>query len=67
MDTAGALAGRRILELADASGAYCGKLLADLGAEVIRIEPPGGDATRSLPPLRADGAPEPREAGSSSR
>jgi crotonobetainyl-CoA:carnitine CoA-transferase CaiB-like acyl-CoA transferase len=55
-DSAGALAGLRILELADASGAYCGKLLADLGAEVVRIEPPGGDATRTLPPLRADGA-----------
>jgi len=41
-----ALAGRRVLELADETGAYCGKLLADLGAEVIRIEPPGGDATR---------------------
>ncbi len=49
-----ALADRRILELADETGAYCGKLLADLGAEVIRIEPPGGDATRVLPPLRAD-------------
>lgn len=52
----GALAGRRVLELADATGAYCGKLLADLGAEVIRIEPPGGDPTRRLPPLRAGGA-----------
>jgi crotonobetainyl-CoA:carnitine CoA-transferase CaiB-like acyl-CoA transferase len=41
-----ALAGLRILELADETGAYCGKLLADLGADVIRIEPPGGDATR---------------------
>ncbi|MCC6848984.1 MAG: CoA transferase [Deltaproteobacteria bacterium] len=51
-----ALAGRRILELADATGAYCGKLLADLGAEVIRIEPPGGDATRRLPPVREEGA-----------
>lgn len=52
----GPLADYRILELADADGAYCGKLLADLGAEVIRVEPPGGDAMRRMPPLRADGA-----------
>ena len=52
MNTRGALAGRRILELADETGTYCGKLLADLGAEVIKIERPGGDATRDLPPLR---------------
>jgi len=36
MNTRGALAGRRILELADETGTYCGKLLADLGAEVIK-------------------------------
>ncbi len=56
-ETTRALAGLRIVELADETGAYCGKLLADLGAEVIRVEPPGGDATRMLPPLRADAAP----------
>jgi crotonobetainyl-CoA:carnitine CoA-transferase CaiB-like acyl-CoA transferase len=55
MSTRGALTGRRILEIADETGAYCGKLFADLGAEVIKIEPPEGDATRVLPPLRADG------------
>jgi crotonobetainyl-CoA:carnitine CoA-transferase CaiB-like acyl-CoA transferase len=47
-----ALAGYRVLELADETGWYCGKLLADLGAEVLKIEPPGGDATRALPPRR---------------
>ncbi len=57
MSAHGALHGRRILEIADESGAYCGKLLADLGAEVVKIEPPGGDATRELPPLRAEGDP----------
>ncbi len=51
-----ALAGVRVLELVDESGAYCGKLLADLGAEVLKIEPPGGDPTRWRPPLRR-GAP----------
>jgi len=47
-----ALAGLRVLELADDTGWYCGKLLADLGAEVLKIEPPGGDPTRALPPFR---------------
>jgi crotonobetainyl-CoA:carnitine CoA-transferase CaiB-like acyl-CoA transferase len=47
-----ALAGLRVLELVDETGWYCGKLLADLGAEVLKIEPPGGDGTRALPPLR---------------
>ena len=42
----GPLAGLRVLELADEKGQFCGKLLADLGAEVIKIEPPRGQATR---------------------
>jgi len=46
-----ALAGRRVLELCDATGAYCGKLFADLGADVIKIERPGGDASRQIPPF----------------
>jgi crotonobetainyl-CoA:carnitine CoA-transferase CaiB-like acyl-CoA transferase len=49
-----ALDGRRVLELADERGVYCGKLLADMGADVIKIEKPGGDATRSLPPFWED-------------
>lgn len=49
------LSGLRILEIADEKGAYCGKLLANLGAEVIRIEPEGGDALRTLPPLLRHG------------
>jgi benzylsuccinate CoA-transferase BbsE subunit len=52
-----ALHGIRVLELADASGVYCGKLLADMGADVIKIERPGGDATREIPPFWGD---EPR-------
>jgi crotonobetainyl-CoA:carnitine CoA-transferase CaiB-like acyl-CoA transferase len=47
----GALGPRRVLELADESGVYCGKLLADMGADVIKIERPGGDATRRIPPF----------------
>jgi benzylsuccinate CoA-transferase BbsE subunit len=52
----GALAGRRVLELADEKGVYCGKLLADMGADVIKIEKPGGDATREIPPFWGDRA-----------
>ncbi len=46
----GALTGRRVLELSDEKGAYCGKLLADLGADVIKLEPPGGHPSRRTPP-----------------
>jgi len=53
-----ALGGRRVLELADEKGAYCGKLLADMGADVIKIERPGGDATRWIPPF-VDDVPDP--------
>ena len=36
----------RILELCDLPGSFCGKVLADLGAEVVKIEPPRGDPDR---------------------
>ncbi len=49
-----ALEGRRILDLGGESGAYCGKLFADMGADVVLVEPPGGDASRWLPPLWLD-------------
>ena len=48
-----ALAGRRVLELADDKGVYCGKLLADLGADVVKIESPAGDPGRRIPPMTA--------------
>src|ERR1700731_2953396 len=41
-----ALSGIRVLDLADNAVAYASRLLADLGAEVIRIEPPHGNAMR---------------------
>jgi crotonobetainyl-CoA:carnitine CoA-transferase CaiB-like acyl-CoA transferase len=52
---AGPLAGLRVVELCDEKGAFAGKLLADMGAEVIKVEPPEGDATRGYPPF-AEGA-----------
>jgi crotonobetainyl-CoA:carnitine CoA-transferase CaiB-like acyl-CoA transferase len=49
------LAGLRALDLTDALGHLCGRLLADLGADVIKVEPPGGDPSRKLAP-RHEGA-----------
>ncbi len=48
---AGALAGLRVLDLCDQSGALAGKLLAGLGADVVLVEPPTGSALRTLPPF----------------
>lgn len=48
-----ALEGVRVLDLTDASCVYATKVLADLGAEVIRIEPPEGDPMRRKLPLDA--------------
>jgi crotonobetainyl-CoA:carnitine CoA-transferase CaiB-like acyl-CoA transferase len=43
----------RVLDLADEKGELCGRLLADLGADVIRVEPPEGARSRRLPPFHA--------------
>ena len=50
----GMLAGVRVIEIADETGEYCGLLLAGLGAEVIKIEPPGGATTRAIAPFLDD-------------
>ena len=50
----GPLAGLRVLELTDEKGQFCGKLLGDLGADVIKIEPPGGEVTRTVGPFFDD-------------
>jgi benzylsuccinate CoA-transferase BbsE subunit len=44
----------RLLDLTHAIGWTCGKLLADLGADVIKIEPPGGDLDRRIGPFYRD-------------
>src|SRR5215510_599352 len=50
----GPLAGIRVIELADEQAEYCGLTLAGLGAEVIKIEPPGGKSTRRIGPFYED-------------
>jgi benzylsuccinate CoA-transferase BbsE subunit len=44
----------RVLDLTQDLGAYCAKLLADLGADVIKIEPPAGDSARRVGPFYHD-------------
>ncbi len=52
--SSGALEGVRVVELASEHGALAGKILADLGAEVIVVEPPGGHASRRFGPFLDD-------------
>ena len=47
----GALDGVRVLDVAEPLGAFVGRLLGDLGADVIKVEPPGGDPGRDLHPF----------------
>ena len=44
----------RVLEIGDERGAWCGKLMADMGADVIKIEPPEGDPSRQYEPFVDD-------------
>lgn len=44
----------RVLDLTDEKGFLCGKILGDLGADVIKIEPPGGDPSRNIGPFYHD-------------
>jgi crotonobetainyl-CoA:carnitine CoA-transferase CaiB-like acyl-CoA transferase len=56
---AGALTGYRVVELAGPLGEWCGRLLANMGADVVKVEPPGGAVTRTWGPIaeRADQLP----------
>ena len=44
----------RVLDLTDERGLLCGKILADLGADVVQVEPPGGSSARQVGPFYAD-------------
>ncbi len=50
-ESAALLPGLRVLDLSSSMGALCGKLLSDLGMDVIKVEPPGGDRARFEPPF----------------
>jgi crotonobetainyl-CoA:carnitine CoA-transferase CaiB-like acyl-CoA transferase len=56
----GMLSPYRILDLTNERGFICGKVLADLGADVIKIEKPGGDPARSMGPFHHD-IPDPEK------
>ncbi|BDE15936.1 MULTISPECIES: CaiB/BaiF CoA transferase family protein [Mycobacterium] len=59
----GPLAGLHVVEIAtEISGPYATKLFVDLGAEVVKIEPPQGDPLRRWGPFR-DGVPDPQRSG----
>lgn len=59
----GLLDGVKVLELASRiAGSYCGKILAHMGAEVVKIEPPEGDETRRLGPF-PNHIPHPEKSG----
>jgi len=49
-----ALDGIRVLELTDESAEYCGRLLAGLGADVVKVEPPEGTPSRHIGPFLDD-------------
>ena len=52
MTTDGLLPGVRVLDVGQGiSGPYCGKILAQMGAEVIKVEPPDGDSARRMGPF----------------
>lgn len=54
MKETGLLSAYRILDLTNEKGFLCGKLLGDLGAEVLKIERPGGDLARNIGPFYHD-------------
>src|SRR6516165_918356 len=50
----GSLTGIRVIEMADEPAEYCGLTLAGLGADVLKVEPPGGNPTRRIGPFYQD-------------
>src|SRR3989304_4246953 len=53
-DAESMLSSYRVLDLADEKGLICGKILGDLGADIIKVEKPGGDLARRLGPFYHD-------------
>ena len=56
----GSLFPYRVLDLTDEKGWMCGKVLSDLGADVVKVEPPGGDPGRNKGPFFHD-SPHPEK------
>src|SRR4030042_3417344 len=54
------LKGCRVLDLSNELGFLCGKILSDLGADVIKLEPPGGCPSRNIGPFYHD-IPDPEK------
>ncbi|HJX35875.1 MAG TPA: CoA transferase, partial [Dehalococcoidales bacterium] len=50
-NTAEMMSGYRVLDLTNENGYLCGKILGDMGADVIKIEPPRGDSGRKIGPF----------------
>ena len=58
-----ALAGVKVVEFTEmAAASFCARLLADAGAEVVKVEPPAGDRYRAHGPF-PDGQPDPNWSG----
>ena len=55
VDSGGFLSGYRVLDLTDERGMVAGRMLADLGADVVQAEPAAGSTARRCRPLEADG------------
>ena len=58
--TEGMLSPYRVLDLTDEKGLLCGKMMGDAGADVIKIEKPGGDSARNIGPFYHD-EPDPEK------
>jgi crotonobetainyl-CoA:carnitine CoA-transferase CaiB-like acyl-CoA transferase len=54
MDEKRVLQDSRVLNFSNEIGFLCGKILGDLGVDVIKVEPPGGDPSRNIGPFYQD-------------
>src|SRR5918995_4314761 len=59
-DRTAPLAGHRVLDLGGPLSLHCTKLLADMGADVVKVEAPSGDESRRVPPFKDD-SPHPEK------